>query len=338
VRLRSLQFTVALLLLAACTRAEHALGWGNEVHRITGLMAQEMLTPRARIAVNQLLDGGDLADASVYMDIYREALKREVPASERWHYDNRPVCGEPAALGTYCPEGNCASRQVPRWFNVLADTSRSKEEQRQALRFLVHIVADLHQPLHAADDNDSGGSAKIMLMPGANAPRNLHLVWDVELPKISTRGLSELQVAKDLIANHQSKFAEWMGGDAVLWTAQSHGIARRLAYGKLPGFSCGVLDGKPAGLRDGKPWTDEPLPLPRDYVEGATGIIPILVAQAGARIGGLLNAALDPDGARKAPAALRSAPPPPPPTASMPAATSLKDALSRPPAAQVPPK
>lgn len=321
------------MLLAAliCTRSERALGWGNEVHRITGLMAQEMLTPRARIAVNQLLDGGDLSDASVYMDIYREALKREVPGSERWHYDNRPVCGEPAAPGTYCPEGGCASAQATRWFNVLADTSRSKDERQQALRFLVHIVADLHQPLHAADDTDSGGSAKIMLMPGAKMPRNLHLVWDVDLPKISTRGLSELQVAKDLIANHKNKFAEWMGGDPILWTAQSHGIAKRLAYGKLPGFSCGVLDGKAVGLRDGKPWTDELLPLPRDYVEGATAIIPILLAQAGARIGGLLNAALDPDGA-KTPSALRSAPPPP----AVSATTTLKDALSRPTSSQAP--
>jgi len=332
--MRGLHFIAMLLVVLICTRSERAFGWGNEVHRITGLMAQEMLTPRARIAVNQLLDGGDLADASVYMDFYREALKREVPASEQWHYNNRPICGEPVPSGAYCRDGNCASAQVPRWFNVLADAAKPKEERQQALRFLVHIVADLHQPLHAADDNDSGGSAKIMLMPGAKVPRNLHLVWDVDLPKISTRGLSELQVAKDLIANHKRKFAEWMSGDTVLWTAQSHGIATRLAYGKLPGFSCGVLDGKATGLRDGKPWTDEPLPLPRDYVEGATGIIPILVAQAGARIGGLLNAALDPEGAAKVPPAAAVVAPKP----TAPPTTSLQDALSRQPLSQTAPK
>jgi len=334
--LRWLHLVGTLLIALICTTSERALGWGNDVHRITGLMAQEMLTPRARIAVNQLLDGGDLADASLYMDIYREALKREMPGSERWHYDNRPICGEPAALVTYCPDGNCASAQVTRWFDVLADTSRSKEERQQALRFLVHIVADLHQPLHTADDNDAGGSAKMMLMPGALMPRNLHLVWDVDLPKIATRGLSDLQVAKDLFANHKGKFAEWMRGTPGLWAAQSYGIASRLAYGKLPGFSCGVMDGKATGLLDGKPWTDEPLKLPRDYVEGATGIIPILLAQAGARIAGTLNAALDSEGARKVPPAMRPTPPPPAPTA--PATTSLKDALTRAPSSQAPQK
>ena len=330
--LRVLHLMALLLVVLIGTRSERALGWGNEVHRITGLMAQEMLTPRARIAVNQLLDGGDLVDASMHMDIYREALKGEVPGSERWHFDNRPICGEPTALGTYCPAGNCASAQLPRLFDVLSASTRSKAERLQALRFLVHIVADVHQPLHTADDNDAGGSAKMMLMPGALMPRNLHLVWDVDLPKIATRGLSEQQVAKDLIANHKGKFADWMRGDTALWMAQSYGIAKRLAYGKLPGFSCGELDGKTTGLRDGKPWTNEPLALPRDYVEGATGIIPILMAQAGARIGGMLNAALDPQGATKASSAVAA------PKPNVPAIASLKDALSRPPSAQTPPK
>ena len=330
--LRVLHLMALLLVVLIGTRSERALGWGNEVHRITGLMAQEMLTPRARIAVNQLLDGGDLSDASMHMDIYRAALKGEVPGSERWHFDNRPICGEPTALGTYCPAGNCASAQLPRLFDVLSASTRSKDERQQALRFLVHIVADVHQPLHTADDNDAGGSAKMMLMPGALMPRNLHLVWDVDLPKIATRGLSEQQVAKDLIANHKGKFADWMRGDTALWMAQSYGIAKRLAYGKLPGFSCGELDGKTTGLRDGKPWTNEPLALPRDYVEGATGIIPILMAQAGARIGGMLNAALDPQGATKASSAVAA------PKPNVPAIASLKDALSRPPSAQTPPK
>ena len=328
--LRVLHLMALLLVVLIGTRSERALGWGNEVHRITGLMAQEMLTPRARIAVNQLLDGGDLSDASMHMDIYRAALKGEVPGSERWHFDNRPICGEPTALGTYCPAGNCASAQLPRLFDVLSASTRSKAERLQALRFLVHIVADVHQPLHTADDNDAGGSAKMMLMPGALMPRNLHLVWDVDLPKIATRGLSEQQVAKDLIANHKGKFADWMRGDTALWMAQSYGIAKRLAYGKLPGFSCGELDGKTTGLRDGKPWTNEPLALPRDYVEGATGIIPILMAQAGARIGGMLNAALDPQGATKAPSAVAA------PKPDVPATISFKDALSRPPSAQTP--
>ncbi len=321
---------VGALIVALSATLAH--GWSDEAHRVTGLIAQDLLTPRARLAVKELLDGGDIADATNYLDIYREALKRELPGSERWHYDNQPVCvsskvdATPPRYSEYCPDGHCASAQVSPWLNVLADTSNPKAQRQLALRMLLHIVGDLHQPMHAATDNDLGGNQKMMLMPGVTTLRNLHLVWDIDLPKIAMRGLTEQQVAKDLIANHKPKFAKWMRGDARLWIAQSYGIAKRLAYGKLPGFSCGEIDGKSTGLREGKPWTEEPLPLPREYVEGAVAVIPILLAQAGARIGGLLNAALDADGAKNAarPAATVPVKPAAPPT------TSLRDALSRP--------
>jgi hypothetical protein len=310
--------------------APNAHAWSNEAHRITALIAEDILSPKARAAVSDLLDGGNLADASTFMDLYREALKRELPGSDKWHYDNPSVCA-PAnssqAYSEYCPDGNCASAQVSRWFNVLADTKNLKEQRALALRLLIHIVGDLHQPMHAANDDDLGGAKKIMQMPAAKLPQNLHLVWDVDLPKIAMRGLTEQLVAKDLLNNHKGKFPDWLKGDALLWVSQSYGIARRLAYGKLPGFSCGEIDGKPVGLRDGKPWTDEPVPVPRDYIEGAIGIIPILLAQSGARIGGMLNAALDPEGIARAQKAPATAPPKDPP--KPPPTTSLREALGR---------
>jgi hypothetical protein len=326
----TIQAVLTVLTLMVAVPSAHA--WSNEAHRVTAFMAQEMLTPASKAAVAELLDGTDLADASVYMDFYRLALKRELPGSDRWHFDNRSVCqdnqGTNSAIGA-CEDGNCASAQIVRWFGKLADRNNTKDERQLALRLLIHMVGDIHQPLHAADDNDTGGGKKMMMMPSAKLPQNLHLVWDVDLPKIAMRGLSEQQVAKDLLANHRPKFAEWMKGVPASWSAQSFGIAKRLAYGKLPGFSCGEVDGKPTGLLNGKPWSDEPLPLGREYVEGAVGIVPLLLAQAGARIGGLLNAALDPDGAKrpKPPQPLPAVTPPAPP--APPKTTSLKEALGR---------
>jgi hypothetical protein len=320
-----------LISIAALIATPSAYAWSSEAHRITAFLAQEMLTPASKAAVAELLDGTNLADASVYMDFYRLALKRELPGSDRWHFDNRSVChdsqGTNPAIGA-CEDGNCASAQIVHWFGKLADRNNTKDERQLALRLLIHMVGDIHQPLHAADDNDTGGGKKMMMIPSAKLPQNLHLVWDVDLPKIALRGLSEQQVAKDLLANHRPKFAEWMKGVPASWSAQSFGIAKRLAYGKLPGFSCGEVDGKPTGLLNGKPWTNEPLALGRDYIDGAVGIIPLLLAQAGARIGGLLNAALDPEGAK------RQTQPPPAPTAAPtppapPKTTSLKEALGR---------
>lgn len=327
----TIKILFAVLTSIGAQPSAHA--WSNEAHRITALMAQEMLTPTSKAAVAELLDGTDLADASVYMDVYRLALKRELPGSENWHFDNRSVCSTntaPRNLPESCEQGNCATVQITRWYAKLADRNNSKEERQLALRLLIHMVADIHQPLHAANDNDAGGGQKLMMMPSAKLPQNLHLVWDVDLPKIAMRGLSEQQVAKDLFANHKAKFAEWVKGAPADWSAQSYGIAKRLVYGKLPGFSCGEIDGKPMGLLNGKPWPIEPVPLDPDYVEGAVGIIPLLLAQAGARVGGLLNAALDPDGAKRSTSPPPRTPvvtPPAPPT--LPKTTSLKEALGR---------
>jgi hypothetical protein len=310
--------------------ATFAFGWGAEGHRVTALMADDMLTPKARIAVGQLLDGGSLADAVLFADIYREALKREVPSSDKWHYDNIPVCGKLAEK--YCDDGHCASAQIPKQFAILADKNKTKEERALALKFLIHMVSDIHQPLHAADDYDLGGGRKTVFMPSGNVPRNLHIVWDVDMVKLLIRGMSETDFAKQLIKDHQKDFGRWMRGNSSYWIIDSHGISKRLAYGKLPGFTCGEADatGKQMGVYEGKPWGETAVMLTEDYVKGAVGVLPVLLARAGARMGGLLNSALDPEGipSRTLPAKSDAAPVPEAPV--IPKTESLREALSRP--------
>lgn len=119
------------ITISLCTT--FVFGWGAEGHRVTALMADDMLTPKARIALNQLLDGGSLADAVLFADIYREALKREVPGSDKWHYDNIPVCGKLA--DKYCEDGNCASAQIPKQFSILADKQSQKKNAHLRLNF-----------------------------------------------------------------------------------------------------------------------------------------------------------------------------------------------------------
>jgi hypothetical protein len=301
---RSMMIRIALVAFSFSfsLASASAFGWGFEGHRITGLVAEQLLTPKAKQEVEALLEGGSLADAATYPDYFREALKREIPGSDKWHYDNRQVCRDGKRGVDYCQDGNCASMQIPRLFSVLRDAKRSKEDRLLALRFLVHIVGDIHQPLHASDDDDLGGNRKIVLMPGEvpvpvgsdRLPRNLHLTWDVEFVKRSLGVTSEQDYAKLLVDTHKDRFAQWMRGDGDAWMAESYGLARRLVYGKLDGFACGEINGRKVGTRSGSAWTDAPLQLTDDYVNGAVGIVPPLLARAGARIGGVLNAALDP--------------------------------------------
>lgn len=306
----------------------NVFGWGNEGHRIIGLVADNMLTARARIELNALLSGGTLSDATTFVDAYHEALKREVPGSEKWHYDNIPVCGD-FVPATHCVDGNCASAQVPRQLAIVADKTRSREDRLMALRFLVHLIGDIHQPLHAADDNDLGGNRKIVFLPTSTEPRNLHIVWDVDIVKLVLRGNSELEFARQLISTYRNDFANWLRGNSFQWTADSHLIAKRLVYGKLPGFTCGEVAGLKTGLLNGKPWGDTPLLLTEDYVKGATGVVPNLLARAGARLGGMLNSALDVEGAQAKRAALSGAKDASKAAPEPPKTESLQEALGR---------
>lgn len=259
-----------------------AWAWGNEGHRITGLVASELLTAKTRIRLNQLVPGINLGEFANQMDLFRTALSLEVPGSEKWHFDNQPACGS-KGYADYCPNGACASGKIDAYFNVLADKSATQEARAQAAMFLVHLVGDIHQPLHASDDADFGGNQKNVLLPNVDLPRNLHRVWDSDLPKLALRGVSEPNFAKQLIDRYQgTPFAAWQQGTAREWVNETNALSRRVAYSSLPGFACGVA------------WAPEKVVrLPQAYVDAALDAIPAQLAKAGVRMAWLLNRALD---------------------------------------------
>ncbi len=260
-----------------------AWAWGNEGHRVTGLVADGLLTPKARIRLNHLVPNYNLGDFANQMDVFRTALTIEIPGSDKWHYDNQPICGV-KTYDAYCPNGDCASSKIPVYFRILADTKAGDEARAQAAMFLVHMVGDIHQPLHAADDADRGGNDKNVMYPGVEMPRNLHRVWDSELPKTLLRGANEADFARQLITRYKDKeVAQWQQGEVRDWMNESHALSQKVVYGKLPEFTCGVQ------------WPMEKVvSLPQSYVDAATEILPVQLAKAGARIAWLLNRALDP--------------------------------------------
>lgn len=278
---RAVVLMAALLMLSALPATVRA--WGNEGHRVTGLVADDLLTAKARIRLGQLVPGIDLGEFASQMDVYRAALSLEIPGSEKWHYDNQPVCGT-RAYADYCVNDNCASAKIQVYFKVLADFSATPEARAQAAMFLVHIVGDIHQPLHAADDGDLGGNQKNVLMPNADMPRNLHRIWDSDLPKLALRGTSEANFAKTLVARYKdNEFAAWQQGEIRDWMNESHTISQKVTYSSLPEYACRVA------------WPlEKVVSLPQDYVDAALEIMPTQLAKAGARIAWMLNRALDP--------------------------------------------
>lgn len=265
-------------LLALCLVVpdiSHA--WGGYGHRVTGFIAESLLTPAARHQTAALLQNATLADAAVYMDTQRKQLDQRWPESDRWHYENRPVCATRQA--DYCKEEHCATAQIERFRRILADSNASSEDRTLALRLLVHMLADIHQPVHMADNGDRGGNdVYIRLHPG-DQPMRLHEALDSEFLRPLTGQQSARRYAHQLTAQFRSRLKGWQRGDVSRWADESHQLAVKEVYGRLPGFACNLR-------------TPEAIELPDEFSERAREYLPEQLAKAGARIAAVLNRAL----------------------------------------------
>ena len=276
------RIAAAALISAISIAPATVYAWGAEGHRVTGLVAAELLTPRARMRLNDIIPGADLGDIANYADLNRNVLAQLIPNSDKWHYDNQPVC-QTKTFEEYCPNGECASARVPVLAKILADFTNPPEIRAIAARFLVHIIGDIHQPLHAADDGDAGANFKNVLLPGATNVRRLHSVWDSEFVKLTLRGSSEREFAQQLLGRFRNKeMRDWQKTDIRDWMNESYELSKSVTYAKLPSFVCR------------EQWTATPIELPQSYVNAAVEAIPTQLAKAGARVAAVLNRALDP--------------------------------------------
>ena len=266
-------FAAAALFSAA------AFPWGQEGHRITGYVAQEMLTAKTKQRLNQIIANANLANIALYMDQNKAKLKKRIPGSEKWHYDNEPVCAA-ADYAEYCKNGDCATTKIPEYTRVLMDPDADQADKSDAVRFIVHMIGDLHQPLHVADDDDAGGNGKTVILPGSDDTPKLHQVWDIQFVRAAMDGLDEKSFAHKLVTTYQSKKSEWQKGKATDWAQESFQLATDDSYGKLTGFACGADP------------SEDAYALSDDYVKTATDVVTVQMAKAGARIAYTLNRAL----------------------------------------------
>ncbi|MCJ0825512.1 S1/P1 nuclease [Luteimonas sp. 50] len=182
----------AVLVVAA---SPAAMAWSALGHRLVGELAERHLDPVAGAQVKLLLAGEPdptLAGVADWADRLRDLDPAEFKATSRWHYINatdQSCRFEPARD---CPDGNCVTGAIERQRAILADRSQPLPVRRDALKFIVHFVGDVHQPMHANSHDDLGGnkyqiSLRTDLAPEAYARNryvdgvmgtNLHSVWD----------------------------------------------------------------------------------------------------------------------------------------------------------------
>ena len=206
-----------IISAVAATMSFQALSWGQVGHRVTGAIAEQYLTPKAQLAINQLLINQDLAEISTYADEMRshpsEFWKK---TANPWHYVN---VYDGKTYSDVAPplEGNAVTA-LEMFTKQLKSKQSSLEEKQLALKFIVHIIGDLHQPFHAGNGTDRGGNDVKLKFFWEDS--NLHRVWDSGL--IDRQQLSYTEWTRILsrkISEQQAE--EWMEVDPKVWIAES---------------------------------------------------------------------------------------------------------------------
>ena len=278
----------------ACLAAPSAaFAWGYEGHEIIADIARGYLTPAARAKVDALLamDAGntltahDMAEEATWADRWRGAGHAETAS---WHFTDeeldRPdlaqACfGFPASgpLASQGPAQDCLVNKIEEFSKELADPATAPGERVTALKYLLHFVGDLHQPLHASDNHDRGGNCVLLNLGGPRSV-NLHGYWDTTA--VQALGGDPSAVAASLAAKiTRAQKSAWERGDVRAWQADSYVVAKAWVY---------VVGSKPDCARDQAPVT-----LPSGYAAAAQAIAGFQLEKAGVRLALVLNRALD---------------------------------------------
>ena len=304
-----------LTLLSSVIFTTPALPWGCQGHRIVALVAWEQLNPHARMAAAQLLEGQPtdpslrrfcpasnlpaLADLSSWADDVRTQRKE----TAGWHFIDIPLDGRRKNITQACPASGCVTRAIRRQVEVLRSPSASRHEQAEALMFLVQFMGDLHQPLHAADNDDRGGNCVAVALfdhqpetsgSTQNYHPNLHGVWDTDLLELVLHGQDPAAFAVALRAEFASDMKRWLRQpvDVDAWAWESHKAAVKTVYGRLPKKIAVEPPRAVESCADhdmGQRMYDLHEQIDQRYLRAASPVIRRQLARAGTRLAVMLN-------------------------------------------------
>lgn len=281
-------------MLALTGPVQRAWAWGDEGHKIVALVAQNFMQPEVRRRVEAMLAADpdpltahDIASEATWADKYREAdIDGSRSRTSRWHFIDIEVADPsldaacfhypPLRVGTPASEGparDCIVDKINQFTAELASPQTDAEERLVALKFLLHFVGDLHQPLHASDQDDRGGNDDPVSAPGFRSG-NLHHYWDTEF--VALLGRDPGTVATGLLRQIvPGEVRQWSRGGAADWAMETFTVGRDHAYGRLPPLT-----------RRGT------LRLNAVYIDLAVADVRVQLAKAGVRLAFVLNSAL----------------------------------------------
>lgn len=267
---------IALLLLATLLPTQ-LLAWGPKGHAIVADIAASRLTPAAKKNLQLLLGADSLASIASWAD----SVRKERDESYDWHFVDIPkdAAGFSEERDCFRPQDkhkdaltdhhNCVVDRIEMFQKILGDEKASRADRLEALKWLVHFVGDLHQPLHAIDEARGGNDIKLSVFGSPKCGDydcNLHWAWDTLL--LEHTGYSEEEYVgrlNTLIA--QKQLENQAAGTPVDWANESHLQARH------------IMEAKPAAIDEA-------------YYQANIELVNQKLALAGLRLAALLNGTL----------------------------------------------
>ncbi len=246
------------ILLVPVSAPNKALAWGKTGHAVVADIAQAHLTPKAAAQVKRLLavEGAHrLSDISSWAD---KAKAEGLPGSPS-HTIRLPIDGSPAPEHP-CPGHFCADDAIRKYGAILGDSKQSDADREIALKYIVHLVGDMQQPLHGVN---ATGQMKVIF---DGKQMTLHAVWDDGI--IDEHGGSSAEISTALIKVERGIPS---GGDPVDWATEDRTIALESIYNQVPLHPSAVVQ------------------LPADYGVVHWPIVERRLTQGGLRLAQLLN-------------------------------------------------
>jgi len=291
-RVRSLSLILVLMLsLAVPTPA-----WWEVGHRTVARLAAERLTPQARSRVATLLgvpdDTSSVADALAAASTWADEVKGPTKTGT-WHYIDLTLQDKKSDFAKRCENDDCVTARIRLFREQLAGSRKDpKWSDVEALKFVVHFVGDLEQPLHATSDADQGGNCE-RLDPAIDTAHNLHALWDGGMLKELTDDDRALVAQLDVYANglSRSQRKHWAKGDEMKWAWESHELGEKVIYKRLNiPLEAEVFpsncDAAPAEIQSFKTAID------KDYIAEMQPVIREQLTKGGLRLAAVLNQSL----------------------------------------------
>jgi hypothetical protein len=290
-----------------------ALGWWCEGHEAVAYIAEKHLTPAASAAVMKLLKDypsqtprscqDTTQDLMAIASTWADDVKRTEKTGP-WHYMDIPLGLKSGDPEVYCepigPSANGADRPgcilsaLRSSVNILHSEKESDEEKATALRYLIHLVGDLHQPLHTTSNNDQGGNCTPVQFFDDHKVTNLHSMWD---GMILNRDLADkketiAQLVERLDQEYASKRAKWTkdAPEFDKWAWEGHLIAQKVSYGDLePKPPTEKYDPKPQCNVERDRFGALHMSAAESYEKAAAPVVEEQLAKAGYRLAAILN-------------------------------------------------